>query len=420
MDLTHEAIRRLIQDEVGRILAALVAALRDFELAEDVLQDALVSALERWPREGLPRNPAAWITTTARNRAIDRLRRAQNFERKQATLHAIEQMRATAENPDMLTDDFPDERLSLIFTCCHPSLAKEAQVALTLQTLGGLTPSEIAAAFLVPLATMQQRLVRAKRKIRDAGVPFEFPTPQQIPERLDGVLSVLYLIFNAGYSAPYGDRLVRADLCGEAIRLARVLCDLMARERRLVEDPEALGLLALMLLHDSRRQARQSESGDLVLLDDQDRALWDHRQIEEGLRVLDHALTLRHSGPYQIQAAIAAIHAEARDSTSTDWTQIALLYGALYRHAPTPVVALNRAVAVAMSEGYMAGLDLIDKLGIGGELDGYHLYHAARADLLRRLGWLPEARAAYRRALDLCQNSAERAFLQKRLDEVGG
>lgn len=420
MNPTHDAIRRLIHDEYGRILAALVAALRDIELAEDVLQDAVVTALERWPVDGLPRNPAAWITTTARNRAIDRLRRDQNFERKKATLQAIEQMRGTAEDTDMLTEDIPDERLKLIFTCCHPSLANEARVALTLQTLGGLTTPEIAAAFLVPLATMQQRLVRAKRKIRDAGIPFEVPSPQHIPDRLDAVLSVLYLIFNAGYAAPIGENLMRPDLCGEAIRLGRVLCDLLASERQLNEDPEALGLLALMLLHDSRRLARQTDTGDLILLDDQNRARWDHQQIEQGIRALDHALALGRAGPYQIQAAIAALHAQAADGSSTDWAQIALLYGALYRHAPTPVVALNQAVAVAMSEGYMTGLDLIDKLGKGGELDGYHLYHAARADLLRRLGWFPEARAAYRRALELCQNAAELAFLQKRLSEVGG
>lgn len=420
MHLTHDAIRSLIHDEYGRILAALIAALRAIELAEDSLQDAIVTALERWPVDGIPRNPAAWITTTARNRAIDRLRRDQNFERKKAILLAIRQMCGEVEDADMLTEDIPDERLKLMFTCCHPALPKEAQVALTLQTLGGLTTPEIAAAFLVPLVTMQQRLVRAKRKIRDAGIPFDVPSPQHIADRLDAVLSVLYLIFNAGYSTPFGDDLMRPDLCAEAIRLTRVLCDLLARDRQLAEDAEALGLLALMLLHDSRRAARQSESGELILLDEQDRMLWDQRHIEDGIRTLDHAMTLGRAGPYQIQAAIAALHAQAADSASTDWPQIALLYGALYRYMPTPVVTLNRAIAVAMSEGYLAGLTLIDSLGATGELDDYHLYHAARADLLRRLGWLPEACAAYRRALECCQNSAERAFLQRRLAEVGG
>jgi RNA polymerase sigma-70 factor (ECF subfamily) len=416
----QDAIRRLIRDEYGRILAALIATLRDIELAEDVLQDAVVTALERWPTEGLPRNPAAWITTAARNRAIDKLRRDLNFERKKAVIAAIEAMRGTSGDPDMLTGDIPDERLKLMFTCCHPALPKEAQVALTLGTLGGLTTPEIAAAFLVPLVTMQQRLVRAKRKIREAGLPFDVPSPQHIPERLDAVLAVIYLIFNAGYSAPDGDDLMRPDLCTEAIRLGEVLCDLLANERALSEDAEALGLLALMLLHDARRGARQTETGELVLLDEQDRSSWDRDQIERGVQILDHALTLRHGGPYQIQAAIAALHAEAPSSEATDWKQIALLYGALMRHLPTPVVALNHAVAVAMSDGLEIGLDMIDRLSARGQLDRYHLFHAARADLMRRLGWMPEARAAYQRALDLCQNKAERAFLQRRLDELKG
>jgi RNA polymerase sigma-70 factor (ECF subfamily) len=418
MSAAQDAIRRLIRDEYGRILAALIATLRDIELAEDVLQDAVVTALERWPTEGLPRNPAAWITTAARNRAIDKLRRDLNFERKKAVIAAIEAMRGTSGDPETLTGDIPDERLKLMFTCCHPALPKEAQVALTLGTLGGLTTPEIAAAFLVPLVTMQQRLVRAKRKIREAGLPFDVPSPQHIPERLDAVLAVIYLIFNAGYSAPDGDDLMRPDLCAEAIRLGQVLCDLLANERMLGEDAEALGLLALMLLHDARRGARQTETGALVLLDEQDRDQWDHAQIEWGVRTLDHALTLRHGGPYQIQAAIAALHAEAPSSEATDWKQIALLYGALMRHLPTPVVALNHAVAVAMSDGLETGLDMIERLSARGQLDRYHLFHAARADLMRRLGWLPEARAAYQRAYDLCQNKAERAFLQRRLDEV--
>lgn len=418
MSPTQDAIRRLIRDEYGRILAALIAALRDIELAEDVLQDAVVTALERWPTEGLPRNPAAWITTAARHRAIDKLRRDLNFERKKAVIAAIESMRSDHGQPDLLTGDIPDERLKLMFTCCHPALPKEAQVALTLQTLGGLTTPEIAAAFLVPLATMQQRLVRAKRKIREAGLPFDMPSPQDIPDRLDAVLAVIYLIFNAGYSAPDGDDLMRPDLCSEAIRLGQVLCDLLAGDRSLKEDAEALGLLALMLLHDARRGARQTETGELILLDEQDRSQWDRGQIERGVKTLDHALTLKHGGPYQIQAAIAALHAEAPDSEATDWKQIALLYGALMRHLPTPVVALNHAVAVAMSDGLETGLDMIERLSARGQLDRYHLFHAARADLMRRLGWLPEARSAYQRAFDLCQNKAEWAFLQRRIQEV--
>lgn len=418
MNPTGDAIRRLIHEEYGRILASLVAALRDIELAEDALQDAIVTALERWPADGLPRNPAAWITTTARNRAIDRLRRDQNFERKKAALLVVQEMRDAAGDADMLTDDIPDERLKLMFACCHPALAKEARVALTLQTLGGLATPEIASAFLVPVATMQQRLVRAKRKIRDAGIPFDVPSPQHIPSRLDAVLSVIYLIFNAGYAAPSGDALIRPDLCAEAIRLADVLCELLAGERALTEDAEALGLLALMLLHDARRAARQTAAGELILLDEQDRSQWDRGQIERGVRILDRAMALHHAGPYQIQAAIAALHAQAASSADTDWAQIALLYSALYRYSPTSVVALNRAAAVAMSEGLLAGLDMIDGLSARGQLDTYHLFHAARADLLRRLGWLPEARAAYTRALELCQNGAERAFLQRRLAEL--
>ncbi|MBK9123796.1 MAG: RNA polymerase sigma factor [Chloroflexi bacterium] len=418
MRTTHDTIRKVLHDEHGRVLAALIAALGDFALAEDVLQDAVVSALEHWPEGGIPRNPAAWITATARNRAIDRVRREQNFERKKATLHALEAMRGASEDPDMLTEDIPDERLKLMFTCCHPALSKEAQVALTLHTLGGLSASEIAAAFLVPVTTLQQRLVRAKRRIKDEGIPYAVPSPSDIPDRLDAVLSVLYLIFNAGYSAPEGESIVRPDLTTEAIRLAAVLNDLLAHERGLREDPEALGLWALMLLHDARRGARQSVDGQLVLLEDQNRSQWDHAQIGRGVAILDHAITLKRAGPYQIQAAIAALHAQSPDSASTDWAQIALLYGALHRLAPTPVVALNHAVAVAMSDGLEAGLDRIDALGNDGALDGYHLFHAARADLLRRLGWMPEARAAYLRALDLCTNAAERAFLLRRIAEV--
>ncbi len=420
MRSTYDIIEQTFQQERGRVLATLLSLLRDIELAEDALQDALVTALERWSTTGVPHNPGAWLTTAARNKAIDRLRRSQTFQRNQALLLA--QLEATAESEDeemLQPDDIPDERLKLIFTCCHPALAKEAQVALTLQTLGGLTTPEIARAFLIPLPTMAQRLVRAKRKIRDAGIPYQVPPAHTIEERLDAVLAVLYLIFSAGYSAASGDDLVRHDLCEEAIRLTRVLVLLLTQERGAGAATEANGLLALMLLHHARRYARQTSVGDIVLLEDQDRTLWDKDNITEGTAILQATLWLRQPGAYQIQAAIAALHAQATHADATDWQQIAALYGALYRDfAPTPVVALNRAVAVAMAEGYTAGLKLIDQLEDTGELTDYYLFHAAKADLLRRTGWFDEAFSAYQRALSLCENSAEKAFLQRRLSEV--
>ncbi|HRQ40694.1 MAG TPA: RNA polymerase sigma factor [Chloroflexota bacterium] len=409
---THTVIEQTFRQESGRVLAALISSLRDFELAEDVLHDALVVALERWPTDGIPHNPGAWITTTARRKAIDRLRRAQNFAAKQQLLIEL----TSPDETEM--DEIPDERLKLIFTCCHPALSPEAQVALTLRTLCGLDTAAIASAFLVPVPTMAQRLVRAQRKIKQAGIPYRVPPVELLAERLEAVLTVIYLIFNEGYIASSGDSLVRQELCQEAIRLARILNELLADDPALDENAEAWGLLALMLLHDGRRAARLSPSGELILLEEQDRTLWDRAQINEGIAILEHALARGQAGPYQIQAAIAALHGEATTPAATDWAQIAALYGQLYRFQPTAVVALNQAVAVAMAEGPMKGLTLLDRLGENEVLQNYHLYHAARADLLRRAGWYAAAAEAYAVALALTQNNVERTFLQRRLAEV--
>lgn len=416
MDAMQQRVAQIFQEEAGRVIALLYAHIQDFERVEDAVQDAFVQALETWAADGIPRNPGGWILVVARRKAIDRLRRDQTLARKTAILKTL--MDLVHEDDPMDVEEIPDERLKLMFTCCHPALAKEAQVALTLQTLGGLTTQEIAHAFLVPLPTMAQRLVRAKRKIRDAGIPYHVPSLDVIGGRVDAVLSVLYLIFNAGYTAPTGDDLIRTDLCAEAERLTRTLMTLLEKETTLTQEPEVMGLLALILLHDSRSKARVDADGNLVPLEEQNRALWNQAKIAEGIALLDRALAMRRAGPYQIQAAISALHAQATTPDDTDWRQIAVLYDLLLRMIPSPVIALNRAVAVAMSDGIERGLALLDEMAQQGELDNYYLFHAAQADLFRRSAQWDAAYSAYVRALDLCQNETERSFLRRRLDEV--
>ncbi len=415
-EAARAAVARIFVEEYGRVLATLIGAFGDFELAETALQEAFTVAVERWSEAGLPPNPAGWIVTTARRKAIDRLRREANLARKQADL--ADQAAAADDPPEAEVTDFPDERLKLIFTCCHPALPPEAQVALTLHTLGGLSTQAIAHAFLVSETTLAQRLVRAKRKIKQARIPYRVPPLDERPERLATVLAVLYLIFNEGYRASTGERLMRLDLSAEAIRLARVLAASLAADQLAPPWAEAQGLLALMLLHHSRRTARSDAAGELVSLDDQDRGRWDQPLIAEGLRLLDEALALRHPGPYQIQAAISALHAQAANAAETDWLQIAALYGELARRHPSPVVVLNQAVARGMAYGPAEGLALLEQLEAAGHLREYQPLYAAQADLFQRAGRLPEARAAYARARALAGNDVERRFIQRRLDTL--
>jgi len=414
----RDAVALAFREEHGRALATLIRVLGDFDLAEEAVADAYVTALERWPVDGIPANPGAWITTTARNRAIDRIRRRQRFVEKAPTLVRDAELDAEASYGALLAavedemHPIPDDQLRLIFTCCHPALAPDAAVALTLRTLGGLTTPEIARAFLVPEPTLAQRLVRAKKKIRDAGIAYEVPTGDRLADRLDSVLQVLYLVFNEGYDATSGDALIRRDLCAEAIRLARVVVELMP------DEAEALGLLALLLLTDARRAAREGPSGEFVRLEDQDRGRWSRPEIEEGAALVERALRMSRVGPYQLQAAIAAVHDEAPTAQDTDWVQIQGLYEVLLRVSPSPVVALNRAVAMAQVAGPAAGLAAVDALAGDPALSGYRFYHSARADFLRRLGRWGEAADAYGRALELATNAPERTFLERRIAEV--
>jgi len=403
----REMVDAVYRAESRRVLATLIRLLGDFDLAEEALHDAFTAAVERWPDDGVPANPRAWLVSTGRFKAIDQLRRRARFDASLASL-ADRLGDGVTPAPDVDDDAVEDDRLRLIFTCCHPALPPDARVALTLREVCGLTTEEIARAFLTAPPTLAQRIVRAKGKIRDAGIPYQVPGRTDLPERLDTVLQVVYLVFNEGYSASAGAAVTRPDLSAEAIRLGRLLVELLP-------DPEVLGLLALMLLHDARRAARTSRDGEIVLLDDQDRSLWDRGQIAEGVALVERALAARRAGPYVLQAAIAAVHAEAATPAATDWAEIVGLYDVLLRLAPSPVVELNRAAAVAMRDGPQAGLSAVDAILARGELGEYHLAHSARGELLRRLGRRDEAIAAYRRALALAAQDPERRLLEKRL-----
>ena len=414
MAQANETLEHVFREEYGRIIATLIRTSGSFDLAEEALQEAFTSAASTWERDGAPRNPGAWLTTVAQRKLLDALRRDKTRTDKQSEIEYEATRLQPFVEPALPEEpvEYPDDRLRLIFTCCHPSLSREAQVALTLRTLGGLTTTEIAHAFLLPETALAQRLVRAKQKIRLARIPYEVPSREIIGDRLIAVQAVVYLIFNEGYTASTGQSLVRNDLCAEAIRLGRVLCELLPNEA------ENIGLLALMLLQDSRRNARVNERGELVTLEEQDRSLWDRAEIGEGLRLVERALVLRRVDNYQLQAAIAAVHAEAKTADETDWRQIVALYEELMRITSSPVVALNHAAAVAMSEGAERGLSLIEAAGANGALKHYYLFHASRADLLRRLGRFNEATAAYNVALSLTTNRVEQNYINKRLDEL--
>jgi RNA polymerase sigma-70 factor (ECF subfamily) len=407
----REMVDAVYRDQSRRVFATLVRLLGDFDLAEEALHDAFASAVEQWPREGVPANPRAWLVSAGRFKAIDAIRRRAKFDASLGDLARQLDEDARAAGQDV--EDVEDDRLRLIFTCCHPALAPEAQMALTLREVCGLTTEEIARAFLTAPSTVAQRIVRAKGKIKSAKIPYQVPALADLPERLDSVLHVIYLMFNEGYSASSGAEVTRADLSGEAIRLGRLVLELLP-------EPEVVGLVALMLLQESRRLARSSAAGELILLEDQDRSQWNREQIAEGTALVQRALASRRLGPYSVQAAIAAVHAQAREAAATDWEQIAGLYGVLAQIEPSPVVELNRAVAVAMHQGPAAGLEIIDAILGRGELADYYLAHSARADLCRRLGRAADARASYDRALDLVQQEPERRFLTRRLSELAG